>query len=240
MADGRFLQPGVRLQNLLPSFDGSASAGVPGQQRGPQHVPQQSSPWTNPARAPLQPRARAADAEFTVRLGMPLNAGGRASRNTDEYIPAFERPGRTRRPGAGAAFEPSKSEVFSPHAGEPPGGFPTRSTRGIGGEEDGGEEGATRSGGSSSGGGGAADAAAGGEVVLSLLDETPVRMHPFFSGDYDPLVDYSLKVDVPVRGEFRCLAAGVSFDLFELDRTNNTSASGCCDAAGLLIGRLLM
>ena len=55
------------------------------------------------------------------------------------------------------------------------------------------------------------------------LAERPVRMHPFFSGDMDPLVDLMSKIDVHAVGIFSCSARETCLDVFELDRATNTS-----------------
>ena len=209
-----WLQPGARLENLLPSFSGSAPLGkAEGRSR---HVPQSHGEWENPTSPSSLARkstiGRVVDAEFTVRLGMPVTSG-EASRNTDERLPAFTSRGLQRRGllskeqilngETPQPFSAAASPVFkmqsSPKFVD---GFPVRSSNPI----HGGGQGEKRG-------------------TESTLEEPlkPVRMHPFFSGVHDPLVDYSLQVDVPVQAVFRCIAPATNFDLFELDRTTNNS-----------------
>ncbi len=238
--DGKWLVPGARVENLLPTFGkaGAGRGGGRGKRRSnvaPRYVPASGGEWSNPARRAPQAQIRVADAEFTIPLGMPVAVaagGNRSSRNTDECIPAFERRGLERRPPRigspgkggknGGAFSVDESPVFRPDAGVAQTRAAAQSSRIAGGQ----------AGGSGSGSGVARQdtaAAAAAAAASSVVDDDnlapPVKMHPFFSGIYDPLVDYTLKVEVPARGEFRCVAPDTNFDVFELDRATNTSAS---------------
>ena len=130
------------------------------------------------------------------------------SRNTDECIPAYERRGLERRSSQPEAFVVEDSPVFRPQQGSA--GLPARTSQRIVDDTDGAQE-----------------QNKAPESGNDDVDLTPVRMHPFFSGINDDVMDPKALEHVAVQGLFFCTAPDVNFDLFELDRTSNKSKCPC-------------